>query len=101
MPRRRKDYEVFVHLLDATTGARVAQVNSVPVDGTHPTRKWKAGEVVVDRIVLAMPALPPGTYRLEMGVRGANGGPRLPLSDERGKGQPPDRFMLPEVLEIR
>jgi hypothetical protein len=95
------DYKVFVHLVDPTSGARVAQRDVKPLDGRYPTRDWQAGEVIVDEIALTLQGVPPGTYRLVMGVYPARGGPRLELSEERGEGQPPDRFILPEVVEIR
>jgi hypothetical protein len=101
MEQRRKSYKVFVHLVDPTTGGRVAQMDVKPLNGRYPTRMWKPGEVVLDTVTVATRGLPPGSYRLELGVYDAQGGARLQLSDERGEGQPADRFILPEVIEIK
>jgi hypothetical protein len=100
LQERRKNYKIFVHLTDSTSGSKLAQVDVQPLNGRHSTAKWQVGEIVADRIALATGGLPPGTYRLEMGVYPVDGGARLALSEERGEGQPPDRFILPEVIEI-
>jgi hypothetical protein len=100
MQQMRKNYKVFVHLIDPATEATVAQVDVKPLDGRYPTPDWKAGEVVLDEITLATGDVVPGTYRIQLGVYRAKGGSRLQLCEERGEGQPPDRFILPEVVEI-
>jgi hypothetical protein len=37
-------YKVFVHLIDPTTGAIVAQDDAVPRRWTYPTTWWERGE---------------------------------------------------------
>ncbi len=63
-----KDYTVFAHLVDAR-GQVIAQSDSQPRKGAAPTREWKLQAVVVDPILLAIPAdAPQGEYRLEIGM---------------------------------
>ena len=63
-----ENYSVFVHLLDAQS--RVwAQDDNAPIKGLHPTSYWVVGEVVRDPHRLTLPLdIPPGRYRLEVGV---------------------------------
>jgi hypothetical protein len=63
------DYTVFVHLLDEA-GQLVAQHDGQPWwEVKIPTSSWLAGETLLDRHTLQLPAdLPPGTYRLQAGV---------------------------------
>ncbi len=62
----------FVHLLDQE-GRIVAQDDHVPLHGQRPTNTWVAGEVVEDAYQLDLPAsLPPGEYRLAVGLYDAN-----------------------------
>ncbi|MCA9957608.1 MAG: hypothetical protein KC443_01155, partial [Anaerolineales bacterium] len=59
------DYTAFVHVLDAQ-GNLVAQLDRQP--NGYPTHDWRAGEIVVDRYVVPLPAaLPPGAYTVETG----------------------------------
>jgi 4-amino-4-deoxy-L-arabinose transferase-like glycosyltransferase len=73
-------YMVFVHLL-AHDGSVVAQSDGVPVGGAMPTHGWAAGEVAIDQHLLEFPDLPPGEYRLVVGVVDAATGERLPAAD--------------------
>ena len=78
-------YVVFVHVLDGQ-GQIVVQQDAMPVANTRPTTGWLPGEVVVDRYALALPpALPSGTYGLEVGLYEAGRGVRLPVSDSAGQ----------------
>jgi hypothetical protein len=73
------DYTVFVHLDDAA-GALRAQSDGSPADGNYPTSLWEPGEVVVDRRTLELPPdLPPGSYRLTVGLYSLENGARLTL----------------------
>lgn len=59
---------IFVHLLDEA-GNRVAQRDAPPWQGRFPTTAWRPGTLVVDVNDLYMPPdLPPGRYRLLMGM---------------------------------
>lgn len=62
------DYTVFVHLIDER-GDKAAQRDLAPLDGRRPTGGWKPGELLRDDQDLPLPAtLPPGTYRLVVGM---------------------------------
>ncbi len=62
-----KDYTVFVHLIDEN-GATVFGDDSQPRGGRAPTTTWKSGKLVVDAHILTMPQIPPGKYRLAIGM---------------------------------
>lgn len=62
------DYTVYVHLIDAE-GNKLAQRDIKPLEGTRPTPTWQVGELLRDDQDLFIPAeVPPGTYRLEVGM---------------------------------
>ncbi|HEX7587840.1 MAG TPA: hypothetical protein VF478_05950, partial [Anaerolineae bacterium] len=71
-----RDYKVFVHALDAS-GQLIAQVDQEPQQGNYPTSLWDAGEQIRDDYALA---LPPGKYRIEVGLYRADTGERLSVS---------------------
>ena len=76
-PTRR--YKVFIHLF-AASGSVVAQRDAEPVGWSRRTDSWLAGEVVVDRHGLLLPAdLPPGPYELRAGLYDSESGERLPI----------------------
>jgi len=71
------DYKAFVHLLDAS-GRLAVGSDAIPANWTRPTTGWVAGEYVTDLHTLALPSnLPPGPYRLEVGMYDADTGVRL------------------------
>ncbi len=77
-------YTVFAQLLDAG-GAIVAQADGWPAGGLWPTTCWAAGETVADARRLALPeALPPGAYRLVVGLYDAATGARLATAGGAG-----------------
>jgi hypothetical protein len=62
------NYHTFVHLLDGE-GHIVAQHDGPPGDGRLPSLGWLPGEYLVDPHSLYLPPdLPPGEYRLEVGL---------------------------------
>jgi 4-amino-4-deoxy-L-arabinose transferase-like glycosyltransferase len=74
-----QDYTVFIHLVDAGDNI-VIQKDNPPVDGFYPTTKWELGEIVRDQYDLAIPSdVPPGEYRLRMGMYLHETGERLPI----------------------
>ncbi len=78
------DYTTFVQLVDANNNI-VAQHDSKPQAGFYPTPYWKAGEQIIDRYALPLPAdVPPGTYRIILGFYNADDGIRLQLLDDTG-----------------
>lgn len=75
-----KEYRVFVHLLDAD-GTKLAQRDGQPVLWLRPTSGWQVGEHIVDRYGLLLPAdLPPGEYRVAVGLYDPATGERQPSS---------------------
>lgn len=73
------DRVLFIHVLDRA-GNTVGQAD-VPLVGPHaPAAAWGDGRVVTwSQPVPLQPDLPPGQYRLVIGVYGASDGARLPL----------------------
>jgi len=74
-------YKVFVHLL-GSDGRPVAQSDAVPANWTRPTSGWQPGEYVTDVHTLDLaPDLPPGVYRLSVGMYDDDlAGERLPIA---------------------
>jgi hypothetical protein len=74
------DYAVFVHLLDAR-GETVVQHDGWPQGGVYPTSICDEGEVLLDEHPLLLPAnLPPGDYRLRVGLYRPESGERLSVA---------------------
>ncbi|HEY8694523.1 MAG TPA: hypothetical protein VIR57_17470, partial [Chloroflexota bacterium] len=72
-----KDYTVFAHLV-AAGGRQMAQNDSQPDGGAFPTSLLGAGLEVPDTHLLDVAGLPPGDYRLEVGLYELASGARLP-----------------------
>lgn len=71
------DYQVFAQLWRGQE--QIGGFDGPPVNGDYPTRLWAAGETIVDAHTLALPAnLPPGDYRLRVGLYRLDNGVRLP-----------------------
>ncbi len=88
-----ENYLLFVHLVD-NNGNIVSQIDPVPGGGLRPTKSWRPGEVLTDRHTLPLPPdLPPGHYRLWVGLWQPDSGVRLPVSVE-GVAQPDGRLLL-------
>jgi hypothetical protein len=87
-------YIVFVHLLNAE-GEFVAGHDGPPFDGRYPTQAWLPGDVVPDRHPLILdPAVPPGAYRLQVGMYQWPSLERLPVWDRQGEVQPEHAVVL-------
>jgi uncharacterized membrane protein len=73
-------YTVTAQLLGSAGGVR-AQVDAVPQGGGYPTVWWLPGEVVVDRLMLDLPADAPqdAEYRLIVALYDPATGERLPV----------------------
>ncbi|HQF72016.1 MAG TPA: hypothetical protein PLH39_12140 [Promineifilum sp.] len=79
-----ENYTVFVQVLDAADRL-VGQVDAWPVQGTFPTSQWTPGEVVRDPYLVRLAAeLPPGDYRLHVGLYLLATMARLPVLDASG-----------------
>jgi len=88
-------YTVFTHLLDADNQI-VAQMDSEPLGGTHPTTEWQFGEIVRDNYGLLV--APPGEYLLEAGMYYLLTLERLPVLDGSGSAVQGDRVVLGRIV---
>ena len=77
------DYTVFVHLVPVEDGGQaVAQGDAPPLGGRWPTSLWRPGVALDDEHTIPLPAdLPPGSYRLRVGLYEPQTGRRLLLPD--------------------
>lgn len=91
------DYKFFVHLYEAESETIVAQMDVMPYNWTYPTSWWEEGEMVSDEITIPLDDVPPGTYRLAVGVYDPVTGIRLPVRDAEGAFEPLDRLVLQQV----
>jgi hypothetical protein len=80
------DYSAFVHLIDGQ-GRIVAQEDQGPgAAAGYPPTSWLIGDIVADQHVLDLPSqLPPGSYRLRVGVYNWATGQQLPVAAADGK----------------
>ncbi len=79
-----ENYTVFLQLLDAQDRL-VGQVDAWPRQGTFPTSEWPPGEQVQDPYEIRLDSnLPPGDYRLQVGLYLLGTLRRLPVLDEQG-----------------
>ncbi len=94
-----KDYTVFVHLLDAAGSPR-AQQDGPPGGGYRPATSWAVGQEIADHHGLLLPEdIPPGSYRVVVGLYDGTTGERLPVEQEGDEGGK-DYILLGEV-EVR
>lgn len=94
------NYTVFVHLLGAD-GKVAAQMDTQPAGGTRPTGTWLPGETVRDNIGVALPAsVPPGAYRVEIGMYDLLTLRRLLVADPDGRPIQDDAVRI-GAIEIR
>ena len=93
------DFTVFVHLV-APDGQVVAQRDSQPVRGNYRTSEWQAGELVLDKYVILIPAdATPGEYTLIVGLYHAGPADRLPVSLD-GNESSDEWYALPDALTV-
>ncbi len=94
------DYTVFIHLLDEND-TLAAGHDSQPVSGQYPTSIWTPGETIIDTHTLPLPAtLPPGEYRLALGLYHQPTGRRLPVQRAGEAPDPQGRLLLPAILLV-
>jgi hypothetical protein len=70
-------YKVFLHVVDARTGALAAQRDFVPQSWAYPTTYWQVGEYVEDEVALDLIDLSPGSYEVRVGLYDPATGERL------------------------
>jgi len=93
------DTKYFVHLLDAN-GNVVAQDDGVHVKYTRPSSEWQADQIISDLIELPLWNLPPGEYRIAVGLTNPDTGERLPVIDQTGHPLPENRYIFSETIQI-
>jgi hypothetical protein len=78
------------------------QHDGPPVSGLKPTDRWLTGEVVADQHVLTFdPSMPPGKYRLVIGMYDPVTLTRLPAFDQNGQRWPDDSIFLQDIVVTR
>jgi hypothetical protein len=92
------DYLLFVHLVDAATGALVAQRDTHPGLGNFPSSQWRPGDRFVERLSLTVPetAYVPAAAELRVGLY-APGSYRLGVTDATTGAGLGDSFPLGPV----
>ena len=91
-----RDYSVFIHLIDSD-GKIVAQQDGPPAQGSYPTSLWSAPETIINSHELRLPdSLPPGDYRVRLGLYNPTDGIRVPVLDDTGQAEG-DTIDLPTV----
>ncbi len=94
-----EDYTVFLQVLNDQDQI-VGQVDAWPLQGTYPTSQWPVGEIVDDPYEIQLAAdLPPGDYRLQVGLYLLATLRRLPLLD--AQGQPIDDKVIIHGLTVQ
>lgn len=79
-----QDFTVFIQVLDANDQI-VGQVDSWPVQGTFPTSQWSVGEKIEDSYQVQLAGdLPPGSYRVQVGLYLLQTLRRLSVLDDTG-----------------
>jgi hypothetical protein len=94
------DYKVFVHLFNPATEEIVAQDDAMPRQNQYPTSWWAEGEVVSDEITLSMKDVPPGHYRLALGVYDPQTMDRLAAVGPDNTPIANDRVVLDEMVAM-
>lgn len=88
---------VFVHL-DQAGEVPVVTADGPPAAGRYPTPLWLPGETVLDAHRLDLGAVPPGSYRLSVGLYNGRTGARRPAFDDAGVPWPEGAVVLGEVV---
>ncbi|MFN2137714.1 MAG: DUF2723 domain-containing protein [Candidatus Promineifilaceae bacterium] len=92
-----EDYTIFVQVLDADDRL-VGQVDAWPLQGTYPTSQWSPGEQISDPYQVQLSAdMPPGEYRLQVGLYLLSTLRRLPVIDAQGQAVD-DKVVIPGLL---
>jgi 4-amino-4-deoxy-L-arabinose transferase-like glycosyltransferase len=93
------DYTTFVHLRDQADET-LAQGDAPPREGFWPTSHWRTHELVRSTHVIPLPPdLPPGAYRLLVGLYDPANGQRPPAFDAQGAELPERAFVIDVKIE--
>ena len=93
------DYRVFVHLFDPATEVIVAQDDAMPRQNQYPTSWWAEGEVISDVVIISLKDVPPGRYRLALGVYDPQTMDRLAAVGPDGTPVADNRVILDEEVQ--
>lgn len=93
------DYKVFVHLLN-TEGKIVRQYDAIPCNWQCPTSQWHAGDIISDRAIISLQNLPPGKYRVAIGLYSLTTQKRLPVRGSEGESYSDGYFIIPDTFRI-
>jgi hypothetical protein len=91
------NYKVFAHVFDPATETIVAQWDAMPRDNAYPTSRWIADEVITETLTIPLTAVPPGEYRLAIGLYDTAG--RLPVSGTRAIDAAHQRVILSDTIK--
>ena len=95
------DYTLFVHLFDPANKADIiTQHDAMPRQGSYPTSGWLAGEVLSETVRLSLSDVPPGDYRLALGLYDETSRDRLHVTSPDGISLPDGRLLLPNAVEV-
>jgi hypothetical protein len=96
-----RDYTIFLHVLDAS-GQTVTGWDTMPRENTFPTTEWPACRVIDDLHVVPLPPdLPPGEYRVALGMYDFHTGERLPVRDAEGEPVPDAAILLERGFRVK
>lgn len=87
-----------MHLLD-TNGTVRAQLDSQPWRRRYPTSIWDIGEIVRDDYSFSLLDLPPGEYRIAIGMYEYPGLVRLSILDASGNDWG-DHLVLDDAVQL-
>ncbi|HLV34947.1 MAG TPA: hypothetical protein VKY59_07540, partial [Spirillospora sp.] len=96
------NYSLFIHLVPADEYTVLAQVDGAPAVPERLTLTWDdPGETLISpTFTLNIPAdVPPGDYRVMIGLYQFESGVRLPVTDGDG-GSPGDAYMLARLRVV-
>lgn len=90
-------FKVFAHLI-GPDGTLLSQHDGLPAEGAAPTSQWLAGEVIIDRHIIPIPAdAPSGECTLYVGMYSPDTGDRLLALDANGNPYPHNAIPLRTV----
>jgi hypothetical protein len=89
---------IFVHLLDSS-GTLVGQGDGESLGGLLPPSAWRVGDEILDRRpIVSDGPLPPGEYRLSVGIYDRSTGTRYPAYDRSGQEVPEGALEVARVV---
>ncbi|NTU62104.1 MAG: YfhO family protein [Chloroflexi bacterium] len=91
-----RNYKVFAHVFDPATKAITAQWDAMPRDNAYPTSRWIENEVVTETLTIPLTNVPPGDYRIAVGLYELAG--RLTVSGALGIDAGNRRVILAEEM---